>query len=216
MDHGTDIDYFHVIYDKDGRDRELGFSMQPKDGSYYLNVSSDSSLSLGALTHGYDSVLSISTDYMGNSRIATKVWDSNKSPQVLLITSVDGQAVKMAKQINDDEKKSQQQWKTSCEGDVKKDDAGNLLSASFTIYNVQGGTKYYLTGSGRSVSATTTPSTWTLQMQSMKPDMLTFPDKTLSTADKDRKFICTYFNLEATVDRHGAVIPLSLIGLKWT
>ena len=188
MEHDTDIDYFSVIYDKDGNDRELGFSMQPKDDSYYLNVSSDGSLSLGALTHGYDSVLSISTDYMGNSRIATKVWDASYSPQVLLLTIDDGQAVKMASQINDDQKKSQQQWKTSCNGDVKKDDAGNLLSASFTIYNVQGGTKYYLTGSSRSVSATTTPSTWTLQMQSMKPDVLTFPDVSLSTSDRDRKF----------------------------
>ena len=214
IEHDTDIDYFSVIYDNNGKDRELGFSMQPKDDSYYLNVSSDVSLSLGALTHGYDSVLSISTDYMGNSRIATKVWDASYSPQVLLLTIDDGQAVKMASQINDDQKKSQQQWKTSCNGDVKKDDAGNLLSASFTIYDVQGGTKYYLTGSSRSVSATTTPSTWTLQMQSMKPDVLTFPDISLSTSDRDRKFYPYLLQPGSHSGQHGALTLLSLTGLK--
>ena len=214
MEHDTDIDYFSVIYDNNGKDRELGFSMQPKDDSYYLNVSSDGSLSLGALSHGYDSVLSISTDYMGNSRIATKVWDASYNPQVLLLTIDDGQAVKMASQINDDQNKSQQQWKTSCNGEVIKDDAGNLLSASFTIYNVQGGTKYYLTGSSRSVSATTTPSTWTLQMQSMKPDVLTFPDVSLSTSDRDRKFYPYLLQPGSHSGQHGALTLLSLTGLK--
>ena len=190
MDLGTEIDYFSIIYDENGKNREIGFSMQPKDlaQTYYLNVNSDGSLSLGALTYGYSSVLSASTDYMGNSQMATKVWDASNNTQVLLLTFDDQRVLKMASQISDDQKKSQQQWKTTCEGDVKKDDKGNLLSASFSIYNVQGGTNYYLTASGRSISTGTTPYKWTLQMQPMKPEVLTFPDVTFSTYDKDRRF----------------------------
>ena len=190
MDHDTDIDYFSVIYDDKGRAREIGFSMQPNNLSetFYLNVSSDGSLSLGALTYGYSSVLSVSTDYLGNSRIATKVWDANYSPNVVLLTLDAGRTLKMASAINDDQNKNQQQWKTICEGDVKKDDKNNLLSASFNIYNVQGGTNYYLTASGRGLAISTTPSKWTLHMQSMKPEVLTFPDISLSTDDKDRAF----------------------------
>lgn len=188
MEYSTAVDYFQVISDESGKPRELGVSFQPEDSSYYLNSSSDGSVSLGALTHGYASVMSINTDDKGQATLMTKVWDENDETSALALTLDDNKSLKMSAKITDTDKTDQQKWVVTCTGGVHKDDEGHLLSATFTIYNAHWGTSYYLNSSGRELSVSSNQKKWILEMQPMKPEKLSFPDISLTTSDKDQGY----------------------------
>jgi hypothetical protein len=188
MQYSAAIDDFQVITDDKKKPRDLGVSIEPEGSSYYLNCTSDGSLQLGALTHGYDSVLSVATDAQGHSIFLTEIWDANSKSSIVALTLDDSKSVKMASKISSKDKAAQQQWIATCMGDVRKDEKGHLTAACFTIHNVFGGEDYYLNGSGRTISVSKNQQKWMLSMQPMKPEMLSFKNISLSTLDKDRKF----------------------------
>ena len=190
MEYETAIDYFQVVNDEKGMPRGLGVSMLPEGlKDLYLRVSSEGSLSLAPLSYGYSTVLSVSTDYHGQSLFLTKVWDAQGKTQVLALTLDDNKQLKMASTNGDDKKKkTQQRWVATTKGNVMKDAKGHLIEASFTIYNQYWGMNYYLNGRGKSVAVEPMPQSWILHMQPMKPEMLSFPNISLTTLDKDRCF----------------------------
>ena len=185
MEYETAIDYFQVVNDEKGKPHDLGVSMLPNGlKDLYLKVSSEGSLSLAPLIYDYSTVLSVSTDYQGQSLFLTKVWDAQGKTQVLALTLDDNKQLKMASTIDDDKKRTQQRWVAITNGDVTKD-KGHLMAASFTIYNQYWGTKYYLSGRGKSVAVGPMPQNLILHMQPMKPEMLSFPNISLTTFNKD-------------------------------
>ena len=188
MKYNAAIDYFDVINDEEGKPRDLGISMQPDGSNDYMRVSSEGSLSLATMSYGYDTVLSVSTDYQGQSIFLTKVWNAAGKMKALALTLDDNKQLKMATAIDDDSKKSQQRWVAITVGDVTKDDKEHLVSAQFTIYNAYWGPSYYLNISGSSISVGSTAQNWLLKMQPMKPEKLGFQNITLTTFDKDRRF----------------------------
>ena len=146
-----------------------------------MRVSSEGSLSLAPLSYGYSTVLSVSTDYHSQSLFLTKVWDAQGKMQVLALTLDDNKQLKMASTIGDDKKMTQQRWVATTKGNVMKDAKGHLIEASFTIYNQYWGMNYYLNGRGKSVAVEPMPQSWILHMQPMKPEMLSFPNISLTT-----------------------------------
>lgn len=195
MQYEASIDYFQVIKDKDGKSLSIGVAMQPAGSTSYLTANSDRSLSLGALSHGYDTVLSVATDYRGYTYFLVEIWQ--KKPfsdeyvkSVGALTLDDSGLLSMANGITDDDKKTQQLWIATCTGDVQYDAVSkdHLSSAGFTIENVYTrGT--YLTTANNSITTGGQATKWTLSMQGMKPERLLLNDIVLFTVDMGRQFI---------------------------
>ena len=182
------IDDFQVISDNSSKARDIGVSLQAERGNF-LNCSINGSVFLGALTYGYTSVLSVSTNAEGHSIFVTKLWDDSDKTSILALTLDDEKSLKMATKIDDEQKSKQQKWVVTCTSDqVEKDDKDHLLGATFTIYNVYWGTTCYLNGTGSKVSVSENQMEWKLDMQPMKPEKLSFHNISLTTNQKDENF----------------------------
>ena len=193
MKYEASIEYFQVINDKSKMPRDIGVAFKPKSIALYLVVNSDGSLSCGPLSHGYDTVLSVSTDYKGQSYILTQIWqkkknsDSDYTIKVVALTLNDNNQLSMVGPISDDKQKDRQLWTAICVGDVNNVDDDHLKSASFTIENVHSKGKY-LSVSSTAVTVAASATPWTLSMEPMKPARLTFLNVHLYTLDRDRVF----------------------------
>ena len=192
MQYEACIEYFQVISDSDHKLRDIGVAFKPKSLAVYLVVNSDGSLSCGPLSHGFDTVLSVPTDYQGQSYILTQIWRRRDGGDgyirdVVALTLKDNDQLSMAGPISDDTQKSKQLWIATCVGDVTYESKNHLKSASFTIENVHSKGKY-LSVSSNAVTVATSPTTWTLSMEPMKPAHLTFHNINLVTLDRDRKY----------------------------
>ncbi|XP_070534774.1 uncharacterized protein [Ptychodera flava] len=189
MEFFSAVDYFQVIFDEDGKPRDVGVALAPgtENKSPCLTVRSDGSLVISPLSHGFDTVLSVSTDYEGHSIFASRVFDQDNIAKVLVLTLDDSAKIMMQKPETDKDKQKQQRWTVTCVNKVEFDSDDHLVSGPFTIENV-GRPGFFLDSDGYSVSASNGAIPWTLSMQGMKPERLTFPNIFLSKYDKDRKF----------------------------
>ncbi|XP_070534784.1 uncharacterized protein [Ptychodera flava] len=183
------VDYFQVIFDEDGKPRDVGVALAPgtENKSQSLTIRSDGSLIIGPLSYGYDTVLSVSTDYKGDSLFASRVFDSDNIAKVLVLTLDDSAKIMMQKPETDKDKQKQQRWTVTCVNKVEFDSEDHLVSGPFTIENV-GRRGFFLYSDGYSVSASNVAIPWTLSMEGMKPERLTFPNIFLTKNDRDRKF----------------------------
>ena len=211
MEYEASIEYFQVISDNDHKPRDIGVAFKPKTLAVYLVVNSDGSLSCGPLSHGYDTVLSISTDYQGQSYILTQIWRKRDGSDgfirdVVALTLNDNGQLSMAGPISDDKQKNKQLWIATCVGDVTYESTNHLKSASFTIENVHSKGKY-LSVSSTAVTVATSATTWTLSMEPMKPAHLIFHNINLYTLDKDRVFYPDLGQVGSISNQHWSVTP---------
>ena len=176
MPYEVSIECFQV---KNTTQRDVGVALTPNSGSSYLSVNSDCSLSLGGLSHGYNTVFGISTDYKGHCCILTEIVQKNKgdggySQKAVALTLDDNGNVIATDQVLTGSKKEDQYWVATCTGDVEydKEEKDHIKSASFKIESVSK-TGFYLTASNNSICIGSTPTIWTLSMEPMKPQYLT-------------------------------------------
>ena len=168
------VEYFQVISDIDHGPRDIGiaFKCEPKSTSpdVYLIVNSDGSLSRGSLSYGYDTVLSVSTDYQGQSCILTQIWKKRGGTDgytryVVALTLKNNDQLSMSVPISGNKR---QLWTATCVGDVNYENEDHLKSASFKIENVHSKGKY-LSVSSTVVTVAESPTFWTLSIEPMKP-----------------------------------------------
>ncbi len=212
MPYEASIDYFQIINDKDGKARDIGVAMKPAGSNQYLTANADGTISLGDLSHGYNTVLSVYTDYQGNSYFLTQIWQKKKGSsdeytmKVVALTLNDNGQLSMSIGVIDDKKKSQQKWTATCTGGVNYESKDHLSSANFTIESVyKKGT--YLSFSGDSVTTGTSGTDWTLSMEGMKPERLLCKYIHLYTADKDITFSPNLGQVGSLSNRIWAVNP---------
>ena len=186
MEHEASIEYFQVITDKENKPRDIGVAFKLKDTASYLVVNTDGSLSSGALSHGFDTVFSVSTDYQGYSLILTQIWQRNEdtgkysSRVVALTLTGDDHQVTMEERVDDENLKTRQLWTVVCAGDVTYASENHLSSASFLIENVHTRTRF-LNMTDNSVTVNVLPNVWTLSMEPMKPAHLVLRDIELNS-----------------------------------
>ena len=135
----TDINYFLVIIDDNGKVRDIGVSLHSTIGTplRFLKVNPNGSVTAADLSYGYNTVFSVSTDEHGYSTFRTLVFDDKGNSKVMLLTLDDNCELKLAEPISKESKLKQQKWLARCIGDVWKDEDGHLISASFIIQNAE-------------------------------------------------------------------------------
>ena len=191
MEHATDIDYFQIISDEDGKTRELGVAMQQEGNEdKCLSALFDGSITISGITYDYDTILSVQTDENGYAKILTVLYnpESKDSLKAVALT-LDGGELSMTEKNTDNPKK--QLWIAECQGDVQEDDDKHLIAASFYLKNAQSqesGSTDYLTVVGGKVTVSSTPMKWKLAMKGMKPEWLTMEDISITTSTRGRTF----------------------------
>ena len=191
MEHATEIDYFQVISDEDGKTRELGVAMLLEGNEdKCLSALFDGSITISGITYGYDTILSIQTDENGDAQFLTILHnpESEDSLKAVALTLDDGK-LSMTGKNTDNPKK--QLWIAELQGDVQKDDDKHLIAASFYFKNAKSqanGSNDYLTVVDGNVTVSSTPRKWKLVMKGMKPEWLTMEDISITTSTRGRTF----------------------------
>jgi hypothetical protein len=178
MEYDTTIEYFAVKMDDDEESEENGITVTP-DGKNYMYVNEDGSITFGDIEYSYSTVFTVSCDEYGYSQILTK--QTNPDDVVYYLSINDDNAVAMSELSDDKEEAKKQQWIIDCTGNVvyTPDEQKQLKSATFSIYNEV--KKMYVTSDGKSISSSTSPQNWTIELEYTKPGELSMADIVLNT-----------------------------------
>ena len=191
MQYATDIDYFQVISDENGKTRELGVALQQEGNEdKCLCALSDGSITISGITYDYDTILSIQTDENGYAKILTLLYNPEGEDSLKAVAlTLDGGKLSMTGKNTKNPKT--QLWIAECQKDVQEDDDKHLIAASFYLKNAQSqdsGSTDYLTVDNGKVTVSSTPMKWKLVMKGMKPQWLTMEDISITTSTRGRTF----------------------------
>jgi hypothetical protein len=180
MLHGATVEYFKVQVDGNHETKQIGITMTT-DGSNYMHVNVDGTITFSAIDHSYSTVFVINSDDVGNASLFTKQI-SHDHDQVLHLTVNDDDTVKMIAKYSNKNDQPKQFWDISCTGNTVYINNHQLESATFTIYNKH--KRVYLRKDGTNISVGANPQEWTIKLEYMKPDHLKMNNIVINTVQR--------------------------------
>ena len=141
--------------------------------------------------------------------------DGGYSQKAVALTLDDNGDVIATDQVLTGSKKEDQYWVATCTGDVEydKEEKDHIKSASFKIESVSK-TGFYLTASNNSICIGSTPTIWTLSMEPMKPQYLTFSDIVLHPSHQGNSFLPSLYQVGSLTNQKWSISPS--LPTSWT
>ncbi|CAH0446924.1 hypothetical protein LMG10661_02988 [Ralstonia syzygii subsp. syzygii] len=185
MPFGVAIDYFAITGQANGIAIGAGASF-----SQVISRASGGQVTVGALTHSFDTVFNLAVDPQGRAQFYLVEPDTQKVQ--LLTASADGRAVTFEATLAGDDAQ-RQLWRVEATGDPtwqRGDGEIKILdSAPFRIYSAKFGRSSTLTFSANQAILSSGDYSWVLGLKLLRPDFLSYNDGepiVFQTSDTDR------------------------------